>query len=125
SLHCILSSNYEQELRAFFSLHRRGNLALRYRIYLPAAGLKRLEEPEFSQPGDDAMLKILGVKVFADGSLGARTAALREPYSDDPTNSGVVRYTRGELDEILEMAESLGKRVWMQAIGDSAVSQGI
>src|SRR5712692_8905729 len=77
SLHCILSSNYEEELRAYLSLQRRGKLALRYRIYIPAAGLRRLEEPEFSQ-SDGEMLEILGVKVFADGSLGARTAALRE-----------------------------------------------
>ena len=124
SLHCILSSNYEQELRAFFSLHRRGTLALRYRIYLPAAGLKRLEEPEFSPP-QDGMLKILGVKVFADGSLGARTAALSEPYSDDPTNSGVVRYTREELRDILRMADSLGKQVMIHAIGDAAISETV
>jgi predicted amidohydrolase YtcJ len=125
SLHCILSFNYEQELRVFLSLHRRGKLALRYRIYLPAAALKRLEEPEFRRPGSDGMLKILGVKVFADGSLGARTAALREPYSDDPTNSGVLRYTQEELEEILGTADSLGKQVLIHAIGDAAVSQAI
>ena len=126
SLHCILSSNYEQELRAFLSLHSKRKLALRYRIYLPAAGLKRLEGPEFGQPDeDDGMLKILGVKVFADGSLGARTAALREPYSDDPTNSGILRYTGGQLEEILGKAHSLGKQVLIHAIGDAAVSQAI
>jgi len=125
SLHCILSSNYKQELKALLSLHAKGELALRYRIYLPVAGLEKLEEGESRQRVDDGMLKILGVKVYADGSLGARTAALREPYSDDPTNSGVLRYTGEELEEILRKADSLGKQVLIHAIGDAAVSQAI
>ena len=124
-LHCILSPNYEQELRAFLSLHSRGMLGLRYRIYLPVAGLKGLEKGEFSRSDDGGTLKILGVKVFADGSLGARTAALREPYSDDPTNSGVLMYTGEELEDILREAERFGKQVLIHAIGDAAVSQGI
>jgi len=35
-------------------------------------------------------LEYVVVKFFADGALGERTAALREPYTDDPENKGML-----------------------------------
>ncbi len=124
TLHCILSPNYEKELKAFHSLLEEGKLALRYRIYLPWEALERLGRGELKSPGE-GRLKILGVKVFADGSLGARTAALTEPYNDDPSNSGVLRYSNESLEGFVKRAESLGQQVLIHAIGDKAVLQAI
>ncbi len=46
----------------------------------------------------DLFLKINGVKLFMDGSFGARTAALKEPYSDNPAVTGVLY----NVDEVKE-----------------------
>ncbi|NPV29318.1 MAG: amidohydrolase family protein [Firmicutes bacterium] len=65
----------------------------------------------------------LGFKLFLDGSLGARTAALSEEYSDDPGNCGVLNYSDAELLEIVERVHQAGKPVACHAIGDRAVDQ--
>jgi hypothetical protein len=70
-------------------------------------------------------IRINGVKLYADGSLGASTAALREPYSDDPSNSGLLRYRDEELAEVVGRADSAGYQVIIHAIGDRAVEQAI
>ena len=57
------------------------------------------------------------IKIVSDGSLGAQTAALREPYSD--TNAlGLPIYEQDELLKIMKMATSKGYRIETHAIGD-------
>lgn len=67
--------------------------------------------------------KIGNIKLILDGSLGARTASLREDYSDDPGNRGITVYTQPELDEMVMMAHEAGMQVACHAIGDRAVEQ--
>ncbi|MHA1609479.1 MAG: amidohydrolase [Candidatus Njordarchaeales archaeon] len=64
-----------------------------------------------------------GVKIFADGSIGARTAALREPYKDDPSNRGILFYSNEELIEIFRKADKAGLQMAIHAIGDRAIDQ--
>ena len=60
------------------------------------------------------------LKGFMDGSLGSRTAALKAPYSDDPTNSGLPRFDQKNLDKMaIERAEA-GFQLGFHAIGDRA-----
>ena len=60
------------------------------------------------------------LKGFMDGSLGSRTAALKAPYSDDPTNSGLPRFDQKTLDKMaIERAEA-GYQLGFHAIGDRA-----
>ena len=72
---------------------------------------------------DHPRLVFGGVKVFADGSLGGRTAALREPYSDDPTTSGVLRLDPGDVMSRARIALDAGGIVAVHAIGDLAVDE--
>ena len=60
------------------------------------------------------------VKIIADGSLGARTAALSEPYSDCPGDRGIMIYEKGILDEMISKAFDAGFDVAVHAIGDRA-----
>jgi len=71
----------------------------------------------------DAMLAIIGFKAFADGTLGSRTAAMLEPYADDPTNSGtLVELTeRGELEPWMRAVAARGLSPSVHAIGDRAL----
>lgn len=60
------------------------------------------------------------MKIFADGSLGGRTALLSHPYADDPTTSGVAIFTQEELNELVAKAREIRMPVAIHAIGDKA-----
>jgi predicted amidohydrolase YtcJ len=66
-------------------------------------------------------LTIRSVKLYADGSLGSRTALLHSPYSDDPKNRGILVTSPAKIREICALASENGYQVNTHAIGDSAV----
>jgi predicted amidohydrolase YtcJ len=70
-------------------------------------------------------LKIGGVKVFCDGALGARTAALSAPFSDDPGNKGIFVHEPSELDEIASRAHDAGMQLAIHAIGDAGIGSAL
>lgn len=70
--------------------------------------------------GND-MVKYGFFKIYSDGSLGSRTAALFEPYSDDPGNTGILIYSRGELESLVAKVYRAGLQVGIHAIGDRAM----
>lgn len=61
------------------------------------------------------------LKLFVDGSLGARTAYMRQPYADDPSTRGIATLTEEELDTLVGMAVKNNCGVAIHAIGDAAV----
>jgi predicted amidohydrolase YtcJ len=65
-------------------------------------------------------LSFLGWKEFADGALGPRTAALHEPFSDDPENHGVFRLDRDRAHAMALTCLALDGTVAVHAIGDAA-----
>jgi predicted amidohydrolase YtcJ len=67
---------------------------------------------------DGAMFVIRGIKLYADGALGSRGAALLAPYSDDPKNSGIVITDEPALEKIARAALANGWQVAVHAIGD-------
>lgn len=66
-------------------------------------------------------LTVRSVKLYADGALGSRGALLLAPYSDDPTNSGLVVSTEEHLADVAQRARVAGFQVNTHAIGDRAV----
>lgn len=70
--------------------------------------------------GDD-FNRIGPLKVFTDGSLGARTAALRDPYHDAPHTKGILTLDLEQLDALLETALSYDCSMIAHAIGDQAI----
>ncbi len=63
------------------------------------------------------------LKLFVDGSLGARTAWMKNPYADDPSTYGVPTMTDEQLDELVGIADSHDCQVAIHAIGDAAIQQ--
>lgn len=63
------------------------------------------------------------LKIHVDGTLGARTAALREEYSDDPGNRGVYSHSQGEMNKLVRRAQEAGMQVAFYAIGDGAIER--
>lgn len=67
--------------------------------------------------------KIGPVKLFSDGTLGARTAALRQDYSDDPGNKGIETKTQKELNREVQLAVDNEFQVIVHGIGDKAIER--
>lgn len=66
--------------------------------------------------------KINCVKILTDGSLGARTALMRQPYKDDPSTCGLAIYdSQEELDALVLKAHRNNMAAALHAIGDGAV----
>jgi predicted amidohydrolase YtcJ len=63
--------------------------------------------------------------LFCDGSLGSHTAALHEPYADDPGNRGRHNYRTEQLTDHVVACTEAGLQAGFHAIGDAAVAQVI
>jgi predicted amidohydrolase YtcJ len=68
-------------------------------------------------------LTVRSVKLFADGALGSRGAALLAPYSDKPDQRGLLFMSNAEMQHKIETALSKGYQVNIHAIGDAANHQ--
>jgi len=82
------------------------------------ATLKK-QRADFNALGLDRNRLKLGIlKGYMDGSLGSRTAAMLEPYSDDPTNSGIPRRPAAEMIKMIVERDKAGFQIGLHAIGD-------
>ncbi len=66
----------------------------------------------------DGRLSVRAIKLFIDGAMGSRGAAMFEPYSDDPGNRGLLRITQAHIEDVAEKALRAGFQVCTHAIGD-------
>jgi predicted amidohydrolase YtcJ len=94
--------------------------ALTVRVYAMLANadanLDAMGKPLLAYGNDH--LDIRSVKIYADGALGSRGAALLEPYSDDAENRGLAFVTGDELYGAIDKANRMGFQVGVHAIGD-------
>ena len=60
------------------------------------------------------------IKIFVDGVIESHTAALLEPYADDPTETGLPNWSAEELTAAVERYDALGFQLHLHAIGDGA-----
>ena len=65
-------------------------------------------------------LKLTALKGYVDGTLGSKTAAMLQPFSDDPHNSGIPRRSPEELTKMIVERDSQGWQIALHAIGDRA-----
>src|SRR5262249_49710087 len=96
-------------------------LPIRLRLQLPYAMLDAARDMGLGTGFGDEWLRIGAIKIFSDGSLGARTAALREDYTDDPGNRGQLIFSQEELDRRVQAVADAGFQVAIHAIGDAAL----
>ncbi|MBI2569380.1 MAG: amidohydrolase [Candidatus Schekmanbacteria bacterium] len=100
-------------------LSREGNLPVRVRLAIDA-GDDHLDEQLARGPWSEGHLAVAAVKLFADGALGSRGAALLAGYADEPGNRGLLLATSAELAGILRRATAGGFQTCIHAIGDGA-----
>lgn len=98
---------------------------LRLTVDLPAAAIEAAAARGLrtGQPLDE-LRRVGWAKLYADGALGSRTAALFAPYScAEDGSTGILRVTPDELDDRLAVARAAGIGLAIHAIGDRAVAE--
>jgi len=109
-------------VQAFHELVREGEMPLRLYGMLDGADKNLVEEWIKRGPEIDPnhQLTIRSFKLFADGALGSRGAALLEPYSDAPQTKGVMTTLETDVYRLTRRALQAGFQVCTHAIGDAA-----
>lgn len=103
-------------------LRERRRLGLRVTLYPEVSGLDALEALGLVSGFGDEAIRLGGVKLFADGSIGAGNAAVAEPYADSGER-GTLNHSNDAVVSFLRRAEAAGLQTAIHAIGDRAIDQ--
>jgi predicted amidohydrolase YtcJ len=115
-----------EDFQIYEQLEREGKLTARISEWLPFNdSLETLEAHRSAHSLSDNVLHTTMLKGFMDGSLGSRTAALLQPYSDDPENSGLPQYDQARLNQMAKERLNAGFQMGFHAIGDKAVQMAL
>jgi predicted amidohydrolase YtcJ len=107
-------------------LQREGKLTLRITEWLPFRGpLPRLQQHRAHHNDKDPLLHTGLLKGVMDGTLGSRTAAMLQPYADDPKNTGLPQYSQDELNKLVAEQVLSGFQFGFHAIGDAAAEMAL
>jgi len=112
-----------EALRLYTDLSKSGKLLMRVSCNFEPARLDDLIGAGIRSGFGDEWVRVGHVKLFADGSLGAHTAWMMEPYDDDPGDYGVSVSSPEELAETIREAHQHGISASVHAIGDRAVRE--
>jgi len=111
-----------EDFQIYEELEHEGKLTVRISEWLTFDdSIDELNRKRNSHPASDNMLHTGMLKGFMDGSLGSKTAALLEPYSDDPSNSGLPQYEAAKLNAMTKERVLAGYQIGFHAIGDKGV----
>ncbi len=108
-------------LRLLQRLHGAGALSLRVLLYIPRQSLSDAVRLGLEAGFGDDYLRFAGIKLFMDGALGPRTAAMLDAYEGQPQNRGLLTLADRDLAETLAAAANGHIGVAIHAIGDRAV----
>ena len=107
-----------EQLSIFQDLHDEGTLPLRVISYFDT-----LPNYSFRSGFGNAFVNYAGFKIFIDGGLGGRGAAMREDFSDAPGTRGVFNHTDEELYRLVRTATERDLQIQIHMIGDAAIDQ--
>ena len=120
--------NWKRVMNAYKALDERGELDIRLYEQCLSGSLEAAkgfigEGYRTGKCGDH--FTIGPMKLIQDGSLGARTAAMNEPYQDSPGNCGTINFTQEELDELFAFCDQHQMQAAVHCIGDRAMDMVI
>ena len=123
-LHSMAGCEPETVIAAYMKLAREDALAVR--VYQQCQLLGTQEMERFFAAGHksgerEGVFALYSLKIVSDGSLGARTARLRQPYSDEPSTRGLLCYAPEEIEDMVRLAHEHGMPAAMHAIGDETM----
>jgi len=107
-----------RDIRLFQEFAAQGDLDVRLYVMLGGAGTLAQFDAPIDDPTD--FVDVRSVKLYADGALGSRGAALFDDYDDDEGNRGLLFIEAEELSEVVDSAVTKGFQVGVHAIGTRA-----
>ncbi|HYU53472.1 MAG TPA: amidohydrolase [Gemmatimonadaceae bacterium] len=110
------------DLAVFERAHRAGTLRTRIYAAVPLSTWARLRDTVAARGRGDSWLRIGGLKGFVDGSLGSHTAAMMQPFTDAPNDTGLLVNTPEDLYSWTSNADRAQLQVIVHAIGDRAIN---
>jgi predicted amidohydrolase YtcJ len=109
------------DFQVYQELKEAGKLTVRITEWLPFnLPVDELQNMRVQGGTKDSWLKTGALKAFTDGALGSRTAAMLEPYSDDPSTTGILTNDPEKLTAMAIQRDKLGFQLAFHAIGDRA-----
>jgi len=120
-VHSVEPDGLGQVLR----LRERDRLTLRVLQHLPLERLEEAARVGVRSGLGDARVRIGGVKMFMDGTLGSRTAWLREPYEGSQDDLGICTLQPEDFHDAVCHAAAAGLATTVHAIGDAAVERAL
>ena len=110
-----------EDFQVYKQIKDEGKLTVRITEWLPfSLPLNDLQNLRAQGGTTDPWLKTGALKAVTDGALGSRTAALLEPYSDDPSTSGIFTFDPDKLRAMAIERDKAGFQLNFHAIGDRA-----
>ena len=131
---CAIDSWVEKDMaKAYLSAAQSGDLTIAMNLSLlvtPTTWEGKLEEcnslrEQFAALPNPDLVQVNSIKFLADGALSAGTAALVDPYLDNPDTNGIKIWGDDELIDALVAFDALKFQVHIHAIGDAAVKQAL
>ena len=111
------------DLATFRRLQKTDKLKVRIYANVPLSTWAKLAEEVAKNGKGDSKLRIGGLKGFADGALGSHTAAMLEPFTDNPSDKGFFITPLDSLYYYVSNADKKGLNIMVHAIGDNAIRQ--
>jgi predicted amidohydrolase YtcJ len=112
-------------LSLFQELRAEGKLSVRVQMILPRHALPELRSLGLRAGFGDDMLRLAGIKIFADGTLGSQTAAMLEDFEGSPGQRGILSLPEATMVETVRLAAEHGLHIAIHAIGDRAVQAAL
>ncbi|HEY4385156.1 MAG TPA: amidohydrolase [Ktedonobacteraceae bacterium] len=109
----------ENTLKLFQELRDENQLKTRVQMILPRQMLPQLRSYGINNEQND-LLRVAGIKIFADGTLGSQTAAMLESFEGNPGNYGILSTQEQEMKDVVRDAAEMGLTIAIHAIGDRA-----
>ena len=104
---------------------QKSRLPLRIYVVIPANFFENNTLPDLSKDDGNDLVRIGGVEIFADGYLSAKTSALFQPYSDDPSASGNLLCAQEEMNASALKIREAKLQLVIHATGDRAVDAAL
>ena len=108
------------DVGVYQNLLERGELKTRIYAVSPLPDWQRWQRTGVRAAFGEPMLRVGGLKGFADGSLGSTTALFFEPYNDAPNTRGLAGEEMLEMEKRVLDADKAGLQIMIHAIGDRA-----
>ncbi len=116
----IQDNTAQETFRVYQELQGQRKLTLRINAWITVDDYQEVEKIGILPPFGNGMLRLGTIKMFIDGSMGAGTALFYDPYTDDPSTSGLPIYPEKTLYDLVTAVDKAGLQIAAHAIGDRA-----